>query len=174
MWPNQQETASFVTFTEEILNEKLHFCAVLLKKLLWKILQNLQENTCAWASFWNSCRCSPIFFSELFQNTEAHLERSQTSQMEFSFEIFLLLDAKYFRKKAPSRMFDLVLNRLLGNCFYLLTANWFFRCFKVGNFCRKKILWSSLNNLGQLIFLVQEKTCLWGLSCTVFFVNFVS
>ena len=25
MWPNPQETADSVTFTEEILNEKLHF-----------------------------------------------------------------------------------------------------------------------------------------------------
>ena len=25
MWPNPQETAVFVTFTEEILNGKLHF-----------------------------------------------------------------------------------------------------------------------------------------------------
>ena len=29
MWPNPQETAHLVTFTEEILNEKLNFCAVL-------------------------------------------------------------------------------------------------------------------------------------------------
>ena len=29
MWPNPQGTADLVTFTEEILNEKLHFCAVL-------------------------------------------------------------------------------------------------------------------------------------------------
>ena len=29
MWPNPQETPDLVTFTEEILNEKLHFfCAV--------------------------------------------------------------------------------------------------------------------------------------------------
>ena len=29
MWPNPQEAADLVTFTEEILNEKLHvFCAV--------------------------------------------------------------------------------------------------------------------------------------------------
>ena len=29
MWPNPQETADLVTFTEEILNEKLHFlCSV--------------------------------------------------------------------------------------------------------------------------------------------------
>ena len=28
MWPNPQETADFVTFTEEILNRKLHFCAM--------------------------------------------------------------------------------------------------------------------------------------------------
>ena len=29
MWPNPQETVDLVTVTEEILNEKLHFCAVL-------------------------------------------------------------------------------------------------------------------------------------------------
>ena len=29
MWPNPQEIADLVTFTEEILNGKLHFCAVL-------------------------------------------------------------------------------------------------------------------------------------------------
>ena len=28
MWPNPQETADLVTFTEENLNEKLYFCAV--------------------------------------------------------------------------------------------------------------------------------------------------
>ena len=28
MWPNPQETADLVIFTEEILNGKLHFCAV--------------------------------------------------------------------------------------------------------------------------------------------------
>ena len=28
MWPNPQETAALVTFTEEIRNGKLHFCAV--------------------------------------------------------------------------------------------------------------------------------------------------
>ena len=29
MWPNPQETANLVTFTKEILNEKLHFlCSV--------------------------------------------------------------------------------------------------------------------------------------------------
>ena len=28
MWPNPQETGDLATFTEEILNGKLHFCAV--------------------------------------------------------------------------------------------------------------------------------------------------
>ena len=28
MWPNPQETVDLVTFTEEILNGKLHFCEV--------------------------------------------------------------------------------------------------------------------------------------------------
>ena len=31
MWPNLQENADLVTFTEEILNEKSIFCAVLLE-----------------------------------------------------------------------------------------------------------------------------------------------
>ena len=39
MWPNPQETADLVTFTEEILNEKLHFlCSVLQEEKL----QNFQ------------------------------------------------------------------------------------------------------------------------------------
>ena len=28
MWPDRQETADLVTFTEEILNEKLHFLCI--------------------------------------------------------------------------------------------------------------------------------------------------
>ena len=32
MWPNPEETADLVTFTEEILNGKLHFlCSVMIK-----------------------------------------------------------------------------------------------------------------------------------------------
>ena len=30
MWPNPQETANLVTFTEEILNRKLHFLCIVL------------------------------------------------------------------------------------------------------------------------------------------------
>ena len=33
MWPNPQETADLVTFTEEIINGKLHFCAVILQSI---------------------------------------------------------------------------------------------------------------------------------------------
>ena len=32
MGPNPQETADLVTFTEEILNRKLHFCVALREK----------------------------------------------------------------------------------------------------------------------------------------------
>ena len=28
MWPNPQKTTDLVTLTEEMLNEKLHFCAI--------------------------------------------------------------------------------------------------------------------------------------------------
>ena len=42
MWPNQQESADLVTFTEEILNGQLHFlCSVLhvmTKSKIWRIL----------------------------------------------------------------------------------------------------------------------------------------
>ena len=35
MWPNPQETADLITFTEEILNGKLHFlCSVHYEKIL--------------------------------------------------------------------------------------------------------------------------------------------
>ena len=34
MWPNPQEIADLVKFTEEILNRKLHFYAALLNKYL--------------------------------------------------------------------------------------------------------------------------------------------
>ena len=35
MWPNPQETADLVTFTEETLNEKIHFlCAVFIDSTL--------------------------------------------------------------------------------------------------------------------------------------------
>ena len=34
MWPNPQESADMVAFTEEILNGKLHFCVVQLAALL--------------------------------------------------------------------------------------------------------------------------------------------
>ena len=37
MWPNPQETADFVTFTEEILTGKLHF-------LCGEIISNRDEN----------------------------------------------------------------------------------------------------------------------------------
>ena len=30
MWPDPQKTAELITFTEEILNGKLNFCAVIL------------------------------------------------------------------------------------------------------------------------------------------------
>ena len=35
MWPNPQETADLVTFTEEILNGKLHSCAGVVKVITW-------------------------------------------------------------------------------------------------------------------------------------------
>ena len=42
MWPNPQETADLVTFTEEILNEKLYFlCSVTCKNGVSTILFNI-------------------------------------------------------------------------------------------------------------------------------------
>ena len=38
MWPNPQETADFVTFTEEILNGKLHFLCSSFNSLLFMVL----------------------------------------------------------------------------------------------------------------------------------------
>ena len=35
MWPNPQFPANLVTFNEEILNRKLHFCAGLVLSIQW-------------------------------------------------------------------------------------------------------------------------------------------
>ena len=40
MWPNPQKTADLVTFTEEILNGKLHFCAVLISDMITDMYKN--------------------------------------------------------------------------------------------------------------------------------------
>ena len=45
MWPNPQLTTDLVTFTEEILNGKLHFCAVIITDKMekdWEILPFLK------------------------------------------------------------------------------------------------------------------------------------
>ena len=44
MWPNLQFHADLVTFTEEILNGKLHFCAVLWTGYQMILLETLQSN----------------------------------------------------------------------------------------------------------------------------------
>ena len=46
MWPNPQKTANLVTFTEEILNEKLHFlCSVCsLFSLVYRSEKNVTKN----------------------------------------------------------------------------------------------------------------------------------
>ena len=41
MWPNPQETAHLVTFTEEILNEKLHFFCSEIKGTVIQIEEQL-------------------------------------------------------------------------------------------------------------------------------------
>ena len=35
MWPNSQFPTDLVTFTEEILNEKLHFMCIAMSKEAW-------------------------------------------------------------------------------------------------------------------------------------------
>ena len=41
MWPNPQETADLVTFTEETLNEKLHFSCGAVYKVETKFFQDV-------------------------------------------------------------------------------------------------------------------------------------
>ena len=51
MWPNPQFPADLVTYTEEILNGKLHFWAVTGGLVFFKISQNSQQNVFARVSF---------------------------------------------------------------------------------------------------------------------------
>ena len=50
MWLNPQETADLVTFTEEILNGKLHFCAMFpnlsLSQNYLKLILNINLGNC--------------------------------------------------------------------------------------------------------------------------------
>ena len=55
MWPNLQKTAVLVTFTEEVVKEKLHFCTVLVNNILYGKLV-------PWSEF-------PIKFDEKFKVT---------------------------------------------------------------------------------------------------------
>ena len=41
MWPNPQETADLVTFTEEVLNGKLYFLSSKDHVTLWKLYNSL-------------------------------------------------------------------------------------------------------------------------------------
>ena len=54
MWPNPPETADLVTFTEETLNEKLHFlCSVLCKHPLIQTDKDVKQSIKAetWTTF---------------------------------------------------------------------------------------------------------------------------
>ena len=100
MWPNPQIPADLVTFTEEILNGKLHFlCSVMWTKLALKPL------ICRFgASKLIECKIN-------YPLSEPYLELSQISTMElFRKNSLRLLVVNYFRKKAPSQVFDWVLN----------------------------------------------------------------
>ena len=44
MWPNPQEPADLVTFTEEIFNGKLNFCAVVIFSFKWKRAKTIRNN----------------------------------------------------------------------------------------------------------------------------------
>ena len=55
MWPNPQETADLVTFTEEILNRKLHFRAVFIFSSNWNLEHDTAEKVgCNFPNFKNN------------------------------------------------------------------------------------------------------------------------
>ena len=72
MWPNPQGTAGLVTFTEEILNGKLHFsCSeesntfpiLLFASTIKQILELCQDFYLIWSSFYAYCITLPITFA---------------------------------------------------------------------------------------------------------------
>ena len=59
MWPNMQETFDLVTFTEEILNEKLHFlCSVMEAKHCRGRKINMMYVLWKYATFYHEYRFS--------------------------------------------------------------------------------------------------------------------
>ena len=51
MWPNPQETADLVTFTEEILNRKLHFLCIMYTV---QMVENTDQKNSKYGSFLQS------------------------------------------------------------------------------------------------------------------------
>ena len=82
MWPNPLETVDLVTVAEEILNEKLHFCAVLVpchKSMLEPLSQKFLDRE----------RCSPeypfqvIFPITFVKNQKKEARRLRKNNTEF-------------------------------------------------------------------------------------------
>ena len=63
MWPNRQETADLVAFTDEILNGKLHFCAALISTKQAASRQATLIEALRQVQFLNSCN---TFTREIF------------------------------------------------------------------------------------------------------------
>ena len=59
MWPNPQETADLVTFTEEILNGKLHF--------LCSDTSKIKKKTCSFQDTQRAFTCSKLTIETLEQ-----------------------------------------------------------------------------------------------------------
>ena len=118
MWPDPQETADLVTFTEEILNGKLHFlCSGLMsskfekgvpihrrrhrrcsmKKGILKISQNSQENNCVGISFFVKLKALiQTFFPWILRNFDEHLltEHLRKTASDFRFVNFYKIQSK--------------------------------------------------------------------------------
>ena len=90
-------------------------------KLLWDISQNTQENICAWISFFDKvklCRSAASLKNETLAQVlsfEFCKIRKNTFFENTTRRLLLIIavsTVNYFRKRAPSHMFDWVENRL--------------------------------------------------------------
>ena len=106
MWPNPQETADLITFTEEIHNRKLHFCVVLqltvwgfrnhqnITKVKGSILAEVDATTEGYLTGSVTQRCFAKKYSEIFGKTH----RKTPVQMFF----LKLQSYNFIEKQSPA------------------------------------------------------------------------
>ena len=118
MWPNPQETANLVTFTEEILNEKFHFlCSVITYKqlfLLWfSPLKYMQYLVVILTKIIKEWKTLPWWFTRFYDFLLCRAYLPTTNRLLWYHQILIL-----------NTIFPFATNTFTPVCIIVLAINW--------------------------------------------------